>query len=276
MRRALLFMLLALVPVSAGCDKSHKGAAALSASTRAETPEEAYEHAEKLLKKKYYEQAIDAFERLRNRFPFSKFAVEAELRIADALFAKGDFAEAAEAYRTFARLHPKHERIDYATFRIGLSLFKDAPTSVDRDQTSVELALNEFRKFLAKYPDSEHAAEAADMVAQGRARLAAKELYIGRFYFKDKSYKASIPRFQQVVDRYPETDAAADALFLMGKAHFLGGNREDAIKAMGEYLDRYPDRDQAGEARRIIRQSGGSPPESSSASANNRNAVQNE
>ena len=223
-----------------------------------DSAEEAYADAQKMFDKKYYDQAVEQFERLRNTYPFSRFAVEAELKVADALFAKGEFAEAADAYRTFTRLHPKHEKIDYATFRVGLGLFKDAPKSVDRDQSSTKLALREFKSFLARYPDSEYADKATEYVQKGRARLAEKELYVGRYYFKDKSYAASIPRFQEVVDRYPETDAAEIALFMLGKSQFLDGNEQAAVETLKEFLDRYPEAEDAAEARRMIRAGGGS------------------
>lgn len=244
---------------NAACTKQRGPQLAYTEQGRSkDSAEEAFADAQKMFDKKYYDQAVEQFERLRNTYPFSRFAVEAELKIADALFAKGEFAEAADAYRTFTRLHPKHEKIDYATFRVGLGLFKDAPKSVDRDQSSTKLALREFKSFLARYPTSEYADKATEYVQKGRARLAEKELYVGRYYFKDKSYAASIPRFQEVVDRYPETDAAETALFLLGKSKFLDGDEQGAVETLHEFLDRYPEAEDAPEARRMIRAGGGS------------------
>ena len=210
--RSLLSHLLILTFLLTACAGTGSRSRFLSGGKQS-TVEEAYTDAERLLAKKYYEQAIEQFEKLRNTFPFSSRAVTAELKISDALYAKGDFAEAADAYRTFARLHPKHEKVDYASFRVGLALYRDAPKSVDRDQTSTESALREFRQFLGRFPESEHAEPAAEYVAKGRNRLAAKELYVGQFYFKVTSFKASIPRFEAVVKRYPETPSAETALF---------------------------------------------------------------
>jgi outer membrane protein assembly factor BamD len=254
--------------VLAGCaSKTAELSPTASAEARNKTAETQFKKADKLLKKKYYEQAVEAFERVRNSFPFSKFAVESELKIADALFAKGDYAEAADAYRTFAKLHPTHPKIDYAAYRVGLSLYKDAPKSIDRDQTSTERALAEFRRFLTKYPDSEHSQAATDKVAAGRARLAAKELYIGRFYYRDKAYDASIPRFRGVVERYPETAAAQEALLLQGKASLYQGKCPDAVQVMEEYLNRYPDSEQASEARRTLRACGSKKPKATKSEA---------
>ena len=167
--------------------------------------EKLYEKASKSLTKGYYDDCINDFEKLRNTYPFSKYAVEAELKIADALFAKKDYADAADNYRTFAKLHPKHEQVDYATYHIGLALFLEAPKSIDRDQASTEKALEELRTFVTQFPESKYADDAAKRIGQGRDRLAEKELYVGRYYVKHEEYKASLGRLRTVISRYPDT-----------------------------------------------------------------------
>src|SRR3954454_11804246 len=64
-----------------------------------------FDHASKSFKKKYYDEAIAEFEKLKNTYPFSKYAVEADLKIADALFQKREYADAADDYRSFLKLH---------------------------------------------------------------------------------------------------------------------------------------------------------------------------
>lgn len=211
-----------------------------------------YEKASKSLTKGYYEDAITDFEKLRNTYPFSKFAIEAEIKIADALFAKKEYAEAADSYRTFAKLHPKHEQVDYATYHVGLSLFLEAPKSIDRDQASTEKALEELRTFVTQFPESKYADDAAKRIGQGRDRLAAKELYVGRYYVKHDEYKASLGRLRTVLSKYPDTSSVEEATFLLGKSLQKTKQHDEARTVLTGFLEKYPSSDFSREARKLL------------------------
>ena len=222
--------------------------------------EKLYEKASKSLTKGYYDDCINDFEKLRNTYPFSKYAVEAELKIADALFAKKDYADAADNYRTFAKLHPKHEMVDYATYHIGLALFLEAPKAIDRDQGSTEKALEELRTFVTQFPESKYADDAAKRIGQGRDRLAAKELYVGRYYVKHEEYKASLGRLRTVLSRYPDTASVEEATFLLGKSLFKTKKPDEAKPLLTGFLEKYPESDYAREARKILAKMGAKAP----------------
>lgn len=215
-------------------------------------PEKLFDKAKRDLTKGYHDDAISGFEKLRNTFPFSKFAVEAELMIADALFKKKEYGEAADAYRTFAKLHPKHERVDYASWQIGNSLFLEAPKSVARDQSSTEKALEELRSFVTKFPESKYADDASKKIGDGRERLAAKELYVGRYYVDRKEWRGSLSRLRTVLSRYPDSDSAEEASFLLGKALFHTKDREESRRILNEFVAKYPSSDWSRDARRLI------------------------
>jgi outer membrane protein assembly factor BamD len=219
-----------------------------------------YEKASKSLTKGYYDDCINDFEKLRNTYPFSKYAVEAELKIADALFAKKEYADAADNYRTFAKLHPKHEQVDYATYHVGLSLFLEAPKSIDRDQSSTEKALEELRAFITQFPESKYADDAAKHIGQGRDRLAEKELYVGRWYAKHGEYKAALGRLRVVISRYPDTSAVEESTFLLGKSLFRTKQPDESKTTLSGFLEKYPSSEYAREARKILARLGSAAP----------------
>lgn len=221
-------------------------------------PQRLYEKAMKSMNRGYYDDAIQDFEKLRNTYPFSKYAVEAELKVADARFKKKEYADAADEYRTFAKLHPKHEQVDYATFQVGRSLFLEAPRSVDRDQSSTERALEELRAFLVKFPDSKYADEASKMVGEGRDRLAEKELYVGRYYVKNREWRAARPRLETVVEKFPDSDAVPEATFLLGKALFHLKERDAAQQQLAAYVEKWPGGEHSREARKLLARMGAS------------------
>lgn len=178
--------------------------------------------AEEDIKSSSYTVAIDKLRSIRNRFPYSSVAVEAQLRIADVYFLQDSFIEAAGAYETFRDLHPKHAKASYAMFRVGKSYLNDAPTDVARDQVSSRRALEAYGEFLNRFPQAVEAEEARKDVSVIRERLAGKELYIGEFYRKRSFPKSAKPRFEKVVQLYPETEAAKVATQKLQELRSLG------------------------------------------------------
>lgn len=251
--RLLLLLMVALLAAGPAF------AAKKKAKDAKDEPERMFDKASKSLSKGYNDDAIVEFEKLRNSFPFSRFAVEAELKIADALYKKKEYGEAADAYRTFAKLHPKHEKVDYASYRVGLALYQEAPRSIDRDQSSTEKALEEFRAFITTYPDSKYADDAAKKVGEGRDRLAGKELYVGRYYVKHKKWRAAKSRLESVVERYPDSSSVAEATFLLGKAQFHLKEKEASIASLNAYLEQHPGGKWTKAARKMLARMGSRP-----------------
>lgn len=149
-----------------------------------------------------YNSAIEAYEKLRDWYPFSNFAKEAELKVADAHYRLEEYEQAITAYQQFERLHPNDEKIAYVIYQIGRCYF-DRMRGIDRDQTYTEKALQEFKRLQNRYPESSYAEKANKHIQQCLKTLAGHEFYVGEFYFKQKHYKAALNRFLNVVNNYP-------------------------------------------------------------------------
>jgi outer membrane protein assembly factor BamD len=180
-------------------------------------PERLYKEAVEDIESDHYQIAIEKLKTIRNKFPYSSFATEAQLKIADVYFLQESWAEAALAYEAFRDLHPKHEKVPYAMFKAALSYFNDMPGTVARDLTAGQKALDAFNDFLRRFPSAPESAEARTHVAECRKLLAEKELYIGDFYYKRDVYHSAKPRYQKIVDLYPETKAAEEAKSKLAK-----------------------------------------------------------
>ncbi len=150
-----------------------------------------------------YREAMPIFRKLRDWYPFSKHATQAELKIADAYYELKLYADAIRAYKRFEGLHAGNEAAPYVVNQIGLSHF-DRIGSVDRDQGSTEAALRTFQRLVRQFPDSVYADKAKENIKECQRRLAENELGIGLFYFKKKSYKAALHRFKSVLTDYPD------------------------------------------------------------------------
>ncbi|MCK5418284.1 MAG: outer membrane protein assembly factor BamD, partial [Desulfobacterales bacterium] len=92
-----------------------------------------------------YLKAIEKFQKLKDFYPFSKYAILAELKIADAHYQREEYEEAIFEYENFERLHPRNEAIPYVIYQIGRCYFDQIDTT-DRDQTSARKALEAFQR----------------------------------------------------------------------------------------------------------------------------------
>lgn len=151
-----------------------------------------------------YRNAIKSFTTLRDWYPFSKYAILAELKIADAHFELDDYEEAIFAYQEFERLHPKNEAIPYIIYRRAMCWY-DQIKSVDKDQTPAKKALEQFNRLKKSFPDTVHASKAQKRLQKCIENLAGHEEYIANFYLKSQHYKAAIKRFEYLFEIYPDT-----------------------------------------------------------------------
>lgn len=158
-----------------------------------------------------YKKAIESFEKLKDWYPFSKYAILAELKIADAHFHREQYEEAIFAYEEFESLHPRNEAIPYVIYQIGLCYFEQVDT-IDRDQSNTQKALDTFNRLIKTYPDNEYSRKALAHRTQCQKTLAGHDMYVGKFYFKDQHYKAALHRFQSVVTQYPDVGVHNQAL----------------------------------------------------------------
>ena len=150
-----------------------------------------------------YRVAIQLFRKLRDWYPFSKFAILAELKIADGYYNLRQYGDAIISYEEFENLHPRNEATPYVVNQIGLSYFGRVDT-IDRDQVSAKRALETFVRLTMQFPDSLYAQKAKENIIECQKSLAAHELEIGLFYYKSKHYKAAINRFTTVLTDYPD------------------------------------------------------------------------
>lgn len=158
-----------------------------------------------------YDDAIKSFQNLKDWYPFSQYAILAELKLGDAYYHRKEYEEAIVAYDLFESLHPKNEAVPYVVYQIGRCYFDQLET-VDRDQTMAREALKAFERLVRSYPTSPYAKKAEEHIRACNRNLAEHEFYVGMFYYKSKHYKAALERFTAVVRSYPDMGVHHKAL----------------------------------------------------------------
>jgi len=158
-----------------------------------------------------YKESIETFQKLKDWYPFSKYAMLAELKIADAHYKLGQYDEAISAYEEFESLHPLNEATPYTVYKVGLCYFEQVDTP-DRDQSTAEKALETFKRLRKQYPQSSYSSRALENIQKCYRSLAASDFSVGRYYFKTKHYRGALERFKTVVTQYPDTGIHYQAL----------------------------------------------------------------
>jgi outer membrane protein assembly factor BamD len=244
MRRTVLLAAAAFLTLTA-CKTKH---VSLTGKLKfADDAEGDYKAGVELLADKTYPEADKFFERVKTKYPFSKYAPLAELRLADSKFAQELYPEAVEAYKQFVQLHPTHDEVDYAELRAGLAHFRDAPGSFvlfppahEKDQRQLERAAEVLSKFLEKYPKSKYAPEARKTLDQANARLAEHEWYVAEFYFKRKRWAGAVGRYETLVDKFPGTRREPLALLKLAQAAIAQGEKHRARTALQKLIVKHP------------------------------------
>jgi outer membrane protein assembly factor BamD len=178
-----------------------------SSSTVEKSAEQLVIEGTQQMQKKDYEDAIKSFQQLKERYPYSKYAILAELKLGDAHFYNKDYTDAAIAYEEFARLHPRNEIIPYVLYQIGMCHFLSF-TAVDRDQEETRLAMEAFQRLIQAFPQSEYALKARQQLFECQKRLVAHEYYVGRLYFIMGEFYAARERLELINRNYPQATSA--------------------------------------------------------------------
>ena len=211
---------------------------------------EIYETAQGYLNSKNFSLAIQNLQLLESRYPFGPYAEQAQLEIIYAYYRGGDNEAAIAAADRFIRLHPQHEKVDYAYYMRGLSNYTEGegllerfiPTDMtQRDPGSAIQSFEDFRQLLQRFPNSVYADDARARMIYLRNRLARYEINVANYYFKRKAYLAAANRGRYVIENLPQTPAVPDALAVMVQAYLLLGMDDLAEQSLAVLRKNYPD-----------------------------------
>jgi outer membrane protein assembly factor BamD len=210
--------------------------------------DEWYELGQRELARRKYAKAEEAFSKFLEQHPQDRRRPEALLGLADTLYGDKRYEEAKFQYRRFLELFPTSPEAPKAQFNSAMCSFLRLKT-IDRDQSTTHEAVQEFQRLLQGYPQSAYVDEAKEKLAASRERLAAYELYVGRFYYGQKAYPAAIGRFEGLLKTYPEVGFADEVLFLLGNAYARSDHPQEATTIFDELVQRYPQSRYASQAK---------------------------
>ena len=209
-----------------------------------------YSEAKAEINRGNYPTAIELLDKLQARYPFGRFAQQAQLEQIYAYYKNGDSDQAIAAADRFIRTHPRHPFVDYAYYLKGLAnydrgvgvlerLFPSDPTKTDTN--TAQQSFNDFAELVQKFPNSNYAEDARQRMLFLRNNLASYEINVADYYMRRKAYVAAVNRAKYVLENYSTTPATTPALAILVKAYQQLGLDDLATDSLRVLKLNYPE-----------------------------------
>ena len=190
-----------------------------------EQPEKIYyDQAQARMESGNYFGAIEALEAIDNRYPFGKYAEQAQVELIYAHFMNSETEAAHTAAEKFIRLHPRHPNIDYAYFMKGISsytrdrdlLIRFTNTDIsNRDISGAKESFAELTEFITRFPDSQYIPYAKQRNVYLRNMIAKNELVAAEYYLTIDAHVGAIRRANYVIENIPNSSENFRALKIL-------------------------------------------------------------
>ncbi len=216
----MLALLLALLATGCATD--------LQDETAGWSAQRLYGEAKDAMASNDWPRAIRYLEKLEARYPYGRYAQQAQLEIAYAHWKDGERALAGAAVDRFIKMYPNHSNVDYAWYLKGLINFNDqygmlshltTPDMTDRDPKSTRESFAAFKELVTRFPESRYAADAMLRMRYLINALASHEVHVARYYMKRGAYLAAANRAQYAIRHYQQAPALEEAVFVLVLAY---------------------------------------------------------
>lgn len=201
-----------------------------------------------------YEQAVEYYELLEARFPFGRFAQQAQIEIPYAYYRAGEPEAALAAVDRFIQLNPRHPNLDYAYYLRGLINFSQDTGFLSRmfpmdpaemDTKTLEQSFQDFGRLINEFPDSRYAADARQRMVFIRNALAAHELRVAQFYIERRAWVAASQRARHVVEHHQGAEVMPQALAILYQSYRALDLDDHAENTMAVMQLNYPEQAEA-------------------------------
>ena len=209
-----------------------------------------YGQSQRYLRSGNYQQAIAVLQQLEARFPFGRYAEQAQLEMIYARYQSFDMDSAVASADRFVRLHPSHPNLDYAYYIKGLASFNRNQNIMDRiiesdeskrDMGPARAAYADFAQLLSRFPNSHYAADTKQRMVYLRNVLARAELNIADYYMRRAAYVAASNRASFVLENYPGAQVTDEALLVLIEANHRLGLEQESNNALRVLALNYPE-----------------------------------
>ena len=191
--------------------------------------EEAYKEGMEALNSGDVLYAAKKFNEAEILFPQAASAPQSALMAAYSYYTQDYYGDAIAELKRFLKVYPAHKDIGYVYYMIAICYYEQI-VDEKKDLQSIINAKKNFNIILKDYPNTEYAMDAEFKIDLINDILAAKEMYLGRYYFDRKKWIPAINRFREIIDNYDTTIFAEEALHRLVEVHYTIGLIDEAEK----------------------------------------------
>jgi outer membrane protein assembly factor BamD len=247
------FILALMLAASTACGGSRSGIPANTAN-----PDRfLFDRGNASLKDGKWVNAREYFRQVVDNYPQSPVRPDAKLGVGDSFLGeKGaeSLVLAANEFREFLTFYPRHDRADYAQYKLAMSHFMQM-RAPERDQTETVSALKEFQGFFDRYPSSTLTPEVRMKWREARDRLSRAEFRVGFHYFRVKWCPGAIPRFRGLLKEDPEFSGKDEVYFYLAECLARTDKqtgKAEAIPLLERLLTEYGQSEHAEDAKKRL------------------------
>ena len=224
-----LFFLLGIILIITACSKKIEKESLIKEKSLELQVLEAYQEGKESLEKGDVLFAAKKFNEAEILFPQSIWAPKSALMAAYSYYIQDYYGDAIAELERFIRVYPNHKNLDYVYYLLAISYYEQI-VDEERDLQSIINAKKTFGIVIEKFPNTEYALDAEFKIDLINDILAAKEMYVGRYYVDKKKWIPAINRFREVVDKYETTIYVEEALYRLVEVHYILGLKNEAKK----------------------------------------------
>ena len=176
-----------------------------------------------------YNDSLTLFEKVEKDYSYTEWAPKALLMRSFIYYETASYIPALINLKKFKSRYSGHKNIDYAEYLIAICMFEQI-NFVALSQEPTELALKQFKKIISDYPKSNYVNDARFKIDLINEQLAAKEMYLARYYSKRDKWVPALYRLNIVLEKYQNTIFIEEALHRLVEINFKLGNINSAKK----------------------------------------------
>ena len=162
-------------------------------------------------------------------FPQADSAPQSALMAAYSYYTQDYYGDAIAELKRFLKVYPAHKDLGYVYYMLAICYYEQI-VDEKKDLQSIINAKENFNIIIKNYPNSEYAIDAEFKIDLIDDILAAKEMYLGRYYYDRKKWIPAINRFREIIDNYDTTIYAEEALHRLVEVHYTIGLIDEAEK----------------------------------------------
>ena len=162
-------------------------------------------------------------------FPQGRWAPKAALMAAYSYYIQDYYGDSIAELERFIKVYPMHKDLVYAYYLLSVCYYEQI-VDEKKDLQAIIKAKKNFQIVIKNYPNTEYALDAEFKIDLINDILAAKEMYIARYYFDKRKWIPAINRFRKITDEYDTTIYAEEALHRLVEVHYTLGLIDEAEK----------------------------------------------